>query len=331
MRYIIYGAGGIGGAIGARLFEAGRDVVLIARGDHLKAMQERGLTLKTPDGSLTQQIPAVGHPREIEFTDDDVVVLCMKTQDTEPALRDLAEASDGRDLPIICAQNGVENERIASRRYSRVYAMTVWLPAVFLDPGVVLNFYTPKEGVLDCGRFPSGVDATITEVCADLEESKFSARALPDIMRWKYAKLLTNLRTTTVAVCGAGTQAPELTDALQGEARACYAAAGIDYASEGDEERRKEEAPVAPQRIDGERRAAGSAWQSLVRGSGSIETDFVNGEIVLLGALYGVPTPHNRVLQWAANKMARERLQPGHFSVQDLLRMAREGVPAGVS
>ncbi len=49
MRYVIYGAGGIGGVIGARLFQEGQDVVLVARGPHLRAIQERGLVLERPD------------------------------------------------------------------------------------------------------------------------------------------------------------------------------------------------------------------------------------------------------------------------------------------
>ena len=49
MRYIIYGAGGVGGTIGGRLFHGGHDTVLICRGDHLTAIQERGMTLVTHD------------------------------------------------------------------------------------------------------------------------------------------------------------------------------------------------------------------------------------------------------------------------------------------
>ena len=50
MRYIIYGAGAVGGTIGGKLFQSGHDVVLIARGDHLHAIRERGLRLRTPHG-----------------------------------------------------------------------------------------------------------------------------------------------------------------------------------------------------------------------------------------------------------------------------------------
>ena len=74
MRYIIYGAGGIGGGIGAQLFRHGHQVILICRGTHLATVQRRGLTLKTPQESLTLKIPAVGDPAEIEFRDKDVVL-----------------------------------------------------------------------------------------------------------------------------------------------------------------------------------------------------------------------------------------------------------------
>ena len=89
-RYIIYGAGAIGGVIGGRLFQAGHDVVLIARGAHLAALQQSGLKLLSPDDEATLKIPAVGGPAEVEFRAGDVVVLGMKTQDTSAALEALA-------------------------------------------------------------------------------------------------------------------------------------------------------------------------------------------------------------------------------------------------
>ena len=61
-RYIIIGAGAVGGAIGGRLALAGRSVVLVARGDHLRALREVGLRLRTPDEDVVQQVPAVAEP-----------------------------------------------------------------------------------------------------------------------------------------------------------------------------------------------------------------------------------------------------------------------------
>ena len=64
-------------------------------------------------------------------------------------------------------------------------------------------------------------------------------------------------------------------------------------------------------RVGGARRGGGSSWQSLARGLGSIETDYLNGEIVLLGRLHGVPTPANALVQRLADQAARQKARPG--------------------
>jgi 2-dehydropantoate 2-reductase len=69
-------------------------------------------------------------------------------------------------------------------------------------------------------------------------------------------------------------------------------------------------------------RNLGSSWQSLQRGLGSIEADFLNGEIVRLGRLHGIPTPYNAVLQEVANAMAARREKPGKLTAEDLEQLA---------
>src|SRR5690606_25443872 len=132
---------------------------------------------------------AVGSPAELEFAPDDVAILAMKSQDTEGALEDLRVAA-GPDLPVVCAQNGVANERMAARRFNHVYGMLVFMPATFLEPGVVVVPSGDPRGVLDAGRYPSGTDKVIERVCADLSTSGFLARPQAQVMRLKYAKLL---------------------------------------------------------------------------------------------------------------------------------------------
>lgn len=319
MRYIIYGAGGVGGVIGGQLLHHGHNAILICRGEHLTTIQRRGLTLITPTDDLQLAVPAVGHPSDLTFTPDDVVILTMKSQDTESALRDLARVA-GSKVPIICAQNGVDNERMVARRFARVYGMVVWLPATYLDPGVVLNYATPTGGILDAGAYPQGVDPLITQVTADLTACGFSARAEARIMRWKYAKLVDNLRNAIQAICGLDARGGEISRAAKQEALACYHAAGIECAPE-EEFRRRVQTEVRITDIAGHARGGGSSWQSLQRGLPSIEADFLNGEIVLLGTLYGVPTPYNRLLQTVANDMARTGKPPGSVSVEELQSM----------
>jgi 2-dehydropantoate 2-reductase len=315
MRWIIYGAGAVGGVIGARLAQQGHDVVLIARGQHLTAIQQAGLVLKTPNERVTLPITAVASPRAIDWRAGDVVMLAMKTQDTEPALAELALCVPRR-TPIVCAQNGVENERLALRRFEHVYATCVALPATHLEAGVVQANSAAMTGILDTGCYPNGTDAFAGELCSILSGCGFSARPSDVIMRWKYAKLLMNLGNAFQAACGDADGRDILREA-RAEAVACYRAARIDCASD-DEDRERRGDLIRLKPIDGQRRGGGSTWQSLARGQRTTEADYLNGEIALLGALHGVPTPVNRVLRRVANRLAANGSPPACMSVAEL-------------
>jgi 2-dehydropantoate 2-reductase len=320
MRYIVIGAGAIGGTIGGRLHEHGHEVVLVARGKHHEALRDSGLRLATPDGTLTLPIPA---DQDVALRADDVLMLAVKTQDTPAALDAWAAAAvegggiAAERLPLVCVQNAVENERLALRRFARVYGMCVWLPALHLEPGLVAAYGTPKSGMLQLGRYPSGVDQTAEEIAADLAGSGFAAFAVRDAMRWKYAKLLGNLGNAIEALCGPDTDSVEIHRRVRAEGRAVLDAAGIPYASAA-EERAKRGDMVGVGEIDGIRRSGGSSWQSLAKQSGSIEADYLNGEVVLLGRLHDVPTPANATLQRLAGEFARDRRPPGSLSVDSL-------------
>ena len=322
MRYIIYGAGGIGGVIGAQLFQGGVDVLLVARGAHLAAIQENGLHYQTPHQTVTLPIAAAGHPREIDFRPDDVVILTMKTQHTRAALDDLRAAA-GDEIPLFCCQNGVANERMALRRFRNVHAMMVYLPAMALEPGKVQTHAARKTGVLDASVYPTGSSDLVAEVTGTLDQVNFSARPNPTVMRFKYGKLIMNLGNALAAVSPPGDEADAIRAQMRAEAEACFKAAGIDCASQEEEKARRgdlmKSAPVA-----GQDRSGGSSWQSLVRGTGNIEADYLNGEIVLLGRLHGVPTPANLVLQRQANALAASKGEPQSVPLAELRRQIDE-------
>lgn len=321
MRFIIYGAGGIGGTIGARLFQQGFDVVLIARGEHGSLLQRRGLRLVAPDGEFLLAVPTVAHPRELTWRDDDLVVMAMKSQHTLAALEDLlACAPPG--IGIVCAQNGVANERMALRRFRRVYAMLVHLPAQHLEPGEVVTHASGRGGILDTGCYPRGTDDACRALTAALEQAGFSARPDPRVMRLKYAKLLTNLMNSLQAATDMSAGSGDIARLLKREALACFAAAGIDCAA-AEEFAARHDGVYSMADVPGHPRGGGSSWQSLMRGTGNIEADYLNGEIVLLGRLHGVATPANEVCQAVARRMANERLPPGSFDAGELLARIR--------
>ncbi|MEW6185851.1 MAG: 2-dehydropantoate 2-reductase N-terminal domain-containing protein [Thermodesulfobacteriota bacterium] len=321
MRYIIFGAGAIGGVIGARLFRVGKEVVLIARGEHLEALQRHGLRLETPEWTETLKIPAISSPTKMVFQKGDAIILGMKSQDTIAALETLRTAG-GDHLPIICTQNGVANERMALRRFEKVYAMVVMLPATHLESGLVQQNSAPVPGILDAGCFPQGVDPTIETVSSDLREAGFSSRTDPKVMRLKYAKLLLNLGNAFQVICGQEADGRDLMKAARQEALQCYQEAGIDFA--GDEEFRNRRGDFIRVPPGGDvRRQGSSSWQSIIRGTGTVESDWLNGEICLLGRLYGVPTPVNRLLQTTANQVAKNGLMPGTITADDLRRQLK--------
>ncbi|MCX4578268.1 NAD(P)-binding domain-containing protein [Streptomyces sp. NBC_01571] len=334
MRYVIIGAGAVGGAIGGRLAEAGHDVVLVARGAHYEALRAGGLRLMTSEGVRTHRLPTVDGPAALgALRADDVLLLAVKTQDSEAALASWGPApvagggTAAERLPLVCAQNGVESQRLALRRFRRVYGVCVWLPATFVEPGAVAAAGTPLTGILHLGRYPHGTDETARRIAADLERSRFEAPVVPDVARWQYAKLLGNLANAIEAVSGplTGEEGLELVARVRAEGEAALAAAGIAYASEEEQQRvRGDRISLRP--FDGAPRRGGSSWQSLDRATGTIEADYLNGEIALLGRLHGVATPLNDLLQRLANAFARERRAAGSMPVAELARRAAEAV-----
>jgi len=309
-RIVVYGAGAVGGVIGSRLFASGRDVVAIARGPHREAIARDGLRIESAAGVKVARIPVVGAPGEISWRGDELVVLTMKGQDTEVAL-DALEAVAPPTIAIACAQNGVENERLALRRFATVYSIVVQLPATHLDPGIVVEHSAPVPGSLDLGRYPDAVDAGARRLASLLRDGGFSSEALADISRWKYAKLLRNLNNSVQALFGLGEEeTAEIRRRALAEALAALAAAGIEIIGDAEYDARHDRL-ITIEPVPGYPHGGGSSWQSLARSSGSIEANQLNGEIVLLGRLNGVPTPVNEGLRRAAVAAARTAAAPG--------------------
>ena len=317
-RQIVYGVGAIGGTIAAGLALAGKDVVGIARGAHLAAIRASGLLFRTPDGAERVSFACHGEPSKIAFTSDDVIILTMKSHDTLAALHDLRDAGVTTQ-PIVCIQNGVANERMALRLFPNVYGATVMCPGSHTVPGEVTCFATPKRGLIDIGRYPSGRDPVAERIASALDAGGFDVLVLAEVMRSKHGKLLDNQANILEAALGPGIDNDRFHAMARAEGERVYRAAGIEWIEISSyEKRRKGVADSQP--VDGAKRSGGSSTQSLARGKGSIETDYLNGEIVLLGRLHGVPTPISVYLCALAQRLARDRLPPGSITPEELER-----------
>jgi thiosulfate/3-mercaptopyruvate sulfurtransferase len=312
MRYIVIGGGAVGSTVAAQLHLAGIPVVLIARGRHGDQIREQGLTYLRPGGERRVRLPVAAHAGEVALTADDVLVLATKTQDTEAVLQEWSwrPAGDGMaaDLPVVCLQNGLENERAALRRFDVVFGASLWLPASYVTPGEVSAEGAVTPGIFWLGRYPGGGDTRLEAIAEDFRAAEFRVQLVSELGRWKASKLLTNLNNAVEALYGE--RAPWLGAALRAEGLRVFAAAGIDAADPATESEVDLSTAIMAE-VPGRVRGGSSTWQSLARGAGSVEADFLNGEIVLLGRLHGVPTPLNTALQHRIALAVRRGDEPG--------------------
>lgn len=138
MKIGVFGAGGIGGYFGGRLAQAGADVHLVARGDHLNALQADGLRVQSIHGDFNVDLPATDDPETIGACD--YVLFCVKSYDTEAAettLEPLLHEHTG----VVSLQNGVGNEEKLQRIIGPEHVLggVAYIFSTVSEPGVITH------------------------------------------------------------------------------------------------------------------------------------------------------------------------------------------------
>ena len=178
MRVVVLGAGSLGSLVGGLLASTGADVTLLGReSEHVEAVRENGLRLVRPDGEGTDLLVDVQTATDTAVADDaDLLVVCVKSYDTDGAMRSVTPYLDKTD--VLTLQNGLGNaETIAAHiPRERVIAGTTTHGAVVESPGVVRHagrgdttlgrYFTPNDDrVRDAARLltDAGVETTVTD------------------------------------------------------------------------------------------------------------------------------------------------------------------------
>ena len=315
MKYVVFGAGAVGGVVGGHLHLAGSPVTLVARGEHLAAIRSDGLLLDAGDGRHRIDAPVTDTAADVAWTDDTVVLLAVKSHQAAVALADL-RAHAPSDVAVVCATNGIATEVAALRLFARTYAVCVMLPATHLEPGVVVAGCHPTPAILDIGRIPGGTDETTAAVAHDFRAAGIASEERADILAWKRRKLLMNLGNGVDASFAQGDSADELAERALAEGERVLAAAGVTVVTVEEDTARR--GTILQRRTDLERRG-GSTWQSLSRGTGDSEIDYLGGEIVLQGRLLGIPTPVNDAVVAATRRLAYAGAAPRSLDAAEVL------------
>ena len=319
MKVCIYGAGAIGGYMGALMHRAGAEVSFVARGAHLEAMRRNGVRVLLDDEEVVAHPQCTDDPAELG--PQDYVVIALKAHSV-PGVVDAMEPLLGNDTGVVTAVNGIpywyfyrhggahEGSRLESidpggRQWSvlrpeRAIGCVVYPATEVVEPGVIQHIYGDKFPLGE----PSGERTErVVRLSEMMQAAGLRAPVLDNIRDEIWLKLWGNLcfnpisalthATLDVIASDAGTRA--VAKAMMTEAKAIGDRIGVSF------------------RVDVERRIDGagavgahktSMLQDLERGR-PMEIDPLVAVVQEMGQLVGVPTPTIDVVLALVRQRAR--------------------------
>jgi 2-dehydropantoate 2-reductase len=317
VKVCVYGAGAIGGHVAARLARGGAEVSVVARGAHLAAMRERGLTVRAPDGVLHCRPRASDNPADLG--PQDAVIVTVKA----PSLPEVAAGIAPLlrpDTAVAFVMNGIpwwyfdrtpaEGLRLPEldpgdslRRavgVPRTIGGVVYAAAAVTEPGVI-EVEAPDSRVI-LGEPDGSLTPRVQALAAAIAAGGMGGQAVPDIRNAVWAKLLGNLMTGPLCVLSRASMADTLADPAVREAAVRMArevmaiAAAHDCAIAGD-------APEARIARSARLRHKPSILQDLEAGR-AMEVEAIFAAPLRLARDAGVPVPTLAVMTALATQAA---------------------------
>lgn len=189
-RILVFGAGAVGGYLGAMLSAFGHEVILLGRPAVVEAIRRHGLILLRPDGLQLTTRPHAIPDLDAVPSEVDAIFLTVKAYDTEAAIAAI-QRQGWRSAMLFCWQNGVDGEGRLAAAFGadRVVAGTLTQPVSTVAPGVV-RLERTRGGL---GLAPMAPIQDLWEWQAILQLTGFSTRLYPDPQAMKWSKLLLNL------------------------------------------------------------------------------------------------------------------------------------------
>jgi 2-dehydropantoate 2-reductase len=281
----VMGAGAVGCYYGGMLARAGHDVVLIARPQHVQAIERDGLRLETR--TFDEQVRLRASTEVDAVRGAQLVLFCVKSTDTESAAAAMRPHLSPGTL-VLTLQNGVDNdERVRSVLSNEVAASVVYVATEMAGPGHLLH-----HGRGDLVIAPNSVAADLVEVLA---AGGVPATISDNVRGALWAKLILNCAYNAISAIGRVPYGrfvdhpgvPQVMRDVVAECLAVAQAEGVQVPGDAWAMVRGLAATMPGQ--------FSSTAQDVMRGKPS-EIDHLNGLVVRRGERHGVPTPVNRVL-----------------------------------
>jgi 2-dehydropantoate 2-reductase len=291
MRILVMGTGGLGGYFGGLLQRAGEEVVFVARGAHLRALQGDGLRVRSPDGDFSLPVRATDRPDGAGPVD--LVLFTVKMYDLDEAGTAIRPAV-GPQTAVLCLQNGVEAEsRLGSLvGAERILGGVTYVSAVIEAPGVIRH--TGLPGDITFGEMAGGITPRVRRIEASLRRAGVTTTVTEDIARALWEKFVF---ISAMAGMTAVTRAPMGEIFEHAESRAMFRGLMEEAVAVGRarglalEEAVDRHVAYVEERVRGsEYDMRASLYHDLAAGR-RIELDALSGAVVRLGREAGVPTP----------------------------------------
>ncbi|GGG14708.1 2-dehydropantoate 2-reductase [Dokdonia pacifica] len=294
MKILIYGTGGVGGFIGGKLAQTQHQITLIARGAHLKAIQERGLQVQSITGDFTAH-PHLATDDVSNIDTPDLVIFGTKSWQLKEASTVILQYTN-KDTVFLPLQNGANNTAILNSVLpnEQVLSGLCRMISFIKSPGVISNPDIPPSflfGEQDNTRTPR-----VTAILEVFKEAGLNANIPENIQVAIWQKFLF---ITTVSAIGGLTRAsigvmrdsPYIKDLMLKTAQEVYAVAHAKGIALPENTIDKAFAAIARQAPE----TTASTQRDLMEGKPS-ELENFNGFIVKEGKRVGVPTPVNEMI-----------------------------------
>jgi 2-dehydropantoate 2-reductase len=293
MKIAVMGSGGVGGYYGARLAKGGADVAFIARGSHLAAMREHGLTSAGSDEFHLPEVTVTDDPAAIGVAD--LVIFAVKLWDTEAALAQIKPIV-GPQTVVISFQNGVLKDDYLTRAFgaARIMGGVCYVATAIVRPGVI-GRTGPLERLV-FGEFDGTASPRAERFLEACRRGGINAELSAHIRREIWQKFVflvalsgtTTTMRTTIGPIRTNPQTRQFLLDLMGEVVAVGRARGVDLPEDYAQRQLALADQVAPDMTS-------SMHHDLERGN-RLEVRWLAGAVVELGRTAGVPTPLNRAV-----------------------------------
>jgi 2-dehydropantoate 2-reductase len=305
MRIAVVGTGGVGGYFGGLLAQAGHDVSFIARGSHLRAIQERGLRVESIGGTFTiAPANATDDPSGVGMVE--LVLLCVKSYDLSAALEQMRPLV-GPQTTVLTLQNGVEAPDLAAAAFGSraILPGLVYCEVAVKEPGVIFQGAPLSRIIL--GEQAGGITPRAHSIAAAFAATSADTTLSENVLGALWTKFcficamggVTSVARRTLGAALADEEGRELLRVVMQECQAVGVSKGVHF--DGD--------PVQAGMATAARfpyEAKSSMQRDLERG-GRLEVEALNGAVVRLGRAFGIATPANQAI-YAALRLAQPAL-----------------------